>query len=64
MKIDAIRPNSANPRQIKDERFRNLCKSVKEFPRMLELRPIIVDRDGTILGGNMRYRALVSLGYK
>ena len=64
MKINAIRPNSANPRQIKDERFRNLCKSVKEFPRMLELRPIVVDRDGTILGGNMRYRALVSLGYK
>ena len=64
MKLRDIRPNSANPRQIKDESFKKLCKSVKEFPRMLELRPIVVDRDGTILGGNMRYRALVSLGYK
>lgn len=64
MKIDAIKLNNANPRQIKDASFKKLCKSVKEFPKMLALRPIVVDRDGTILGGNMRYRALLSLGYK
>lgn len=64
MNIKQIKLNNANPRQIKDTAFKKLCKSVKEFPKMLALRPIVVDRDGTILGGNMRYRALLSLGYK
>lgn len=44
MKINAIRPNSANPRKIKDPVFKKLCKSVKEFPKMLALRPIVVEQ--------------------
>ena len=64
IKLNQIKINSANPRLIKDDRFRKLVKSIKEFPKMLELRPIVIDDDGTILGGNMRYRALKELGYK
>ena len=55
--------NESNPRQIKGEKFEKLKKSVKEFERMLELRPIVVDENNVILGGNMRYRALEALGY-
>jgi len=58
MKLSEIRINPGNPRLIKDAKFRKLCRSIKEFPRMMELRPIIVDADGMILGGNMRYQAL------
>ena len=57
-----IRLNTGNPRFIKDEKFKKLCNSIKEFPKMLELRPIVVDSTGMILGGNMRYRALLELG--
>ncbi len=64
IKLSQIKPNPANPRLIKDEGFRRLLKSLKEFPAMMELRPIITDHDGTILGGNMRYKALLELGYK
>jgi ParB-like chromosome segregation protein Spo0J len=64
IKLNQIKINSANPRLIKDDRFKKLVQSVKEFPKMMALRPIIIDDDGTILGGNMRYRALISLGYK
>ena len=64
MILDQLKINKANPRLIKDDRFRKLVKSIKEFPKMLELRPIVIDEDGTILGGNMRYRALKELGYK
>ena len=59
-----IRLNDSNPRFIKDDKFKKLCQSIKEFPKMLELRPIIVDNTGMILGGNMRYRALQELGMK
>lgn len=64
MKLSTIQPNSHNPRLIKDEKFKKLCTSIKEFPKMMELRPIIVDDDNTILGGNMRFRALQELGYQ
>lgn len=64
MRIKDIKINKANPRIIKDERFKKLMKSISEFPKMMELRPIVVDIDGTILGGNMRYKALCELGYK
>ena len=64
VKVSDIKINKANPRQIKDDRFKKLIKSIREFPKMLELRPIVIDDDGTILGGNMRYRALKELGYK
>lgn len=56
----SINPN--NPRLIKDDKFKKLCQSIKDFPKMLELRPIVVDKDGVILGGNMRFRALQELG--
>jgi hypothetical protein len=64
MKLSEIKPNQSNPRIIKDERFNKLVKSIEDFPKMMELRPIIVDADGVILGGNMRYRALQHLKYK
>jgi hypothetical protein len=64
IRLNQLKPNSSNPRIIKDEKFKKLVQSVKEFPKMMALRPIVIDDDGTILGGNMRYRALLSLGYK
>jgi hypothetical protein len=64
MKLSQIKPNPANPRVIKDDAFRKLCNSIKEFPAMMALRPIVVDRDGVILGGNMRYKAMQHLGMK
>ena len=64
MKLSDIYINPSNPRLIKDERFKKLCQSIKEFPKMMALRPIIVDSEGMILGGNMRFKALKELGYK
>ena len=64
VKIASIKANPNNPRIIKDERFKKLVTSLKEFPKMMKLRPIIVDNDNMILGGNMRYRALQELGFK
>jgi len=60
--INKIKNNKANPRIIKDHKFHKLVKSLREFPEMLELRPIIVDQSMTILGGNMRYKACVEVG--
>lgn len=54
--------NPDNPRTISKEKFEKLKKSIKEFPQMLELRPIVVDKNGVILGGNMRYKAIQKLG--
>ncbi len=64
IKISKIKPNPNNPRTIKDEAFGKLVKSVKEFSEMLELRPIVVNSDMIILGGNMRYRACKEAGLK
>lgn len=60
--IGQLRLNEANPRTIKDEKFKKLIKSIKEFPQMLEIRPIVVDNDMTVLGGNMRLRACIEAG--
>lgn len=57
-----IKPNPGNPRLIKDDKFRKLVKSIKDAPWMLPLRPIIVDEEGIILGGNMRFRAATRAG--
>ena len=57
VKIHEVRENSRNPRVLKDKNFKKLVKSVKEFPKMLELRPIVVDEDMVVLGGNMRLKA-------
>ena len=57
MKITDIKANPNNPRIIKDDKFKKLLESVKSFPEMLELRPIVVNKDMVILWGNMRYKA-------
>ena len=62
IKVSKLRPNEKNPRTIKEAKFKKLVKSIKDFPEMLDLRPIIVDENMTILGGNMRYRACVEAG--
>ena len=64
IKINKIKSNPNNPRLIKDDKFIKLCNSIKLFPKMMELRPIVVDEAGVIQGGNMRYKALLELGYK
>lgn len=56
--------NPSNPRTIKDDKFKKLIKSIKEFPEMLEVRPIVVDDDMIILGGNMRFKACKEAGLK
>ena len=62
MKITDIKPNPNNPRVIRDDKFDKLCRSLADFPQMMELRPIIIDADSVILGGNMRYQALRASG--
>lgn len=68
MKVSNLKINPSNPRIIKDDKFKKLVKSIKDFPEMLEKRPIVcvTDVDGKIypLGGNMRLKALQELGYK
>lgn len=64
MKLSEIKPNPSNPRVIKDEKFDKLKKSIKDFSKMLSIRPMIVDENSMLLGGNMRFRALQDLGYK
>lgn len=64
MKLSEIKPNPDNPRVMRDERFAKLKQSIQEFPKMMSLRPMVIDSEGVILGGNMRYRALQDLGYK
>lgn len=62
--IKEIKPNPDNPRVIRDEKFTKLKNSIQEFPEMLKLRPIVVDENDVILGGNQRYRALQELKHK
>lgn len=64
MKVDIkkVIPNPSNPRIIKDEKFKKLVNSIKEFPQMLELRPIVVDSNMVVLGGNMRLKASIAAG--
>jgi ParB-like chromosome segregation protein Spo0J len=62
MKLSEIRENPKNPRLIKDENFQKLVRSIQEFPEMLEARPIVVNPEGIIIGGNMRYKACKAAG--
>ena len=62
VKLSDIRPNPNNPRVIKDDKFKKLVKSITDFPQMLELRPIVVNDEMIVLGGNMRLKALEHLG--
>jgi ParB-like chromosome segregation protein Spo0J len=64
VKITAIKSNPNNPRLIKDDKFHKLVQSIKEFPQMLELRPIVVNDEMVILGGNMRHKACIQAGLK
>ena len=64
IKINKIKENTSNPRFIGKDKFKKLVKSLQEFPEMLKLRPIVVDNNNIILGGNMRYKAAVELGMK
>lgn len=64
LKLSDIKPNPDNPRVIKDDKFKKLVKSIQEFPEMLELRPIVIDENNVVLGGNMRLRALQELKHK
>lgn len=63
MPLSQIQANPNNPRVITEEKFKLLVKSVKEAPWMLEARPLVVDEDNVVLGGNMRLRALTEAGY-
>lgn len=62
--IGTIIPNPSNPRIIKDDKFKKLVKSIQEFPQMLELRPIVVDSNMVVIGGNMRLKACIAAGLK
>jgi hypothetical protein len=64
VKIGDIKPNPSNPRLIKDDKFRKLVKSIQDFPQMMEIRPIVVNEDMVILGGNMRWKAAKEAGMK
>lgn len=64
VKITQVRPNENNPRFIKDHKFKKLVTSIKEFPEMLKLRPIVVNSDMVVLGGNMRLKACKEAGLK
>ena len=64
VKIGDIKVNPANPRVIRDYKFNKLVKSIQEFPKMLEIRPIVVNEDNIVLGGNMRYKACQQAGLK
>ena len=64
VKISEVKLNPNNPRLIKDDKFKKLVQSVKDFPEMLNIRPIVVNRDMIILGGNMRYKACKEAGLK
>jgi len=64
IKIDTFRENEENPRQITEEHLKKLMKSIKQFEKMMTYRPIVIDENNIILGGNQRFKALVELGYK
>lgn len=68
MKLSNIKPNPKNPRVIKDDKFKKLVQSIKDFPEMMEKRPMVcvtdVDKKIYPLGGNMRLKAIQELGHK
>jgi len=64
VKISEVKSNPNNPRIIKDDKFQKLVKSIKEFPEMLNIRPIVVNADMVVLGGNMRLKACKEAGLK
>lgn len=64
MKPNKIKLNKNNPRLIKDDKYKKLVKSLKEFPEMATVRPVVIDENNVILGGNMRYKAMIEAGWE
>lgn len=64
IKVEELKSNPDNPRIIRDEKFKKLVQSIKDFPQMLNIRPIVVDKDYIVLGGNMRLKAIKEAGLK
>lgn len=64
VKLSEIKSNPNNPRLIKDDKFHKLVKSIQDFPEMLKIRPIVVNADMVVLGGNMRLKACKEAGLK
>ena len=64
VKITEVISNPNNPRLIKDDKFKKLVKSIQDFPDMLNVRPIVVNKDMVVLGGNMRLKAIKEAGIK
>jgi ParB-like chromosome segregation protein Spo0J len=64
VKISEVKSNPNNPRIIKDDKFKKLVASIQELPQMLQLRPIVVNEDMVVLGGNMRLKACKEAGLK
>jgi len=62
--IGKIKSNPDNPRLIKDDNFKKLVQSLKDFPEMAEVREVVLNKDNMILGGNMRFRAMKEAGWK
>jgi len=63
-RLTEIRPNPDNPRVIRDEKFKKLVNSLRDFPEMAKVRPVVVNTDMVVLGGNMRLRAMKEAGWK
>mgnify|MGYP003147258039 CR=1 FL=1 len=64
VKINKVKSNPNNPRLIKGAKFKKLVQSIKDFPEMLKLRPIVVNKEMIVLGGNMRLKACIDAGLK
>lgn len=64
IKLSDLKPHPDNPRIIKDVKFKKLVESITKFPKMMTLRPLIVDEKNIIFGGNQRYQALVDIGHE
>lgn len=64
VKIGTVNTNPNNPRYIKDDKFKKLVQSIKDLPQMLEIRPIVVNKEMVVLGGNMRLKACIEAGLK
>jgi len=62
--IKEIKSNPNNPRVLKDDKFKKLVQSLKDFPEMANVRPIVVNTEMIVLGGNMRLRAMQEAGWK
>lgn len=62
--LDKVIPNENNPRYIDEKSYSKLLKSIIEFPEMAAARPLVVNKSGIILGGNMRLKAMQEAGLK